>query len=73
MVSKVYAFFLNEEAQSSPIMDAFRSCAQGTGVGGVHLGKTRTRKLYSRTANPAEDVTIAQVWDEQPGILSYQF
>ena len=72
MVSKVYAFFLNEEAQTKPGMDAFRSCAQGSGVGGAHIGHRPDRVVYKdATANAA--ITVAHVWTNQPGILSYQF
>ena len=71
MVSKVYAFFLNEEAQTKPNMDAFRSCAQGSGVAGAHIGHRSDRVVYKDAGGT--DITVNAVWTKQPGILSYQF
>ena len=71
MVSKVYAFFLNEEAQTKPNMDAFRSCAQGSGLGGAHIGHRSDRVVYKDAAGLNK--TVGDVWTNQPGILSYQF
>ena len=70
MVSKVYAFFLDEGAQTDKAKDAFRSCAQGSGIAGAHIGHRADRVVYKDAAG---DKTVNDVWTNQPGILSYQF
>ena len=71
MVSKVYAFFLDEAAQTDKDKDAFRSCAQGSGIAGAHIGHRSDRVVYKDAGGT--DKTVANVWTAQPGILSYQF
>ena len=65
-LSKVYVLLLDESAQNDNKKDAFRSCAQGTGVGGVGLGVDDRLKVVG----PATQKTL---WDDQPGLLSAQF
>jgi len=68
-LSKVWVLFLDEAAQNSANMDSFRSCVQGSGVGGVKLGKARTTAVVGAGGSD----TIAHYWDQQPGLLSAQF
>ena len=42
MVSKIYAFFLDNDAQTNRYKDTYRSCVQGSGVAGVGLGRAKT-------------------------------
>ena len=67
-LSKVWVLFLNDAAQNDPTLDAFRSCIQGTGVGGVGLGLPRNRLAY-----PGANHDYARLWDNCPGLLSAQF
>ena len=65
-LSKVYVLLLDESAQNSADKDAFRSCAQGTGVGGVGLGIADRAKIVGPSTQEA-------LWDQQSGLLSAQF
>ena len=65
-LSKVYVLLLDEEAQNDNKKDAFRSCAQGTGVGGVGLGIADRAKIVGPSTQEA-------LWDQQSGLLSAQF
>ena len=65
-LKRVFAFLLDESAQTDPIKDAFRSSICGTGVGGVQLGMVRTTVV-------AGAIPISDYWDEQACLLSYQF
>ena len=67
-LSKVYAFLLDEDAQTKPDKDAFRSSCNGTGIGGCGIGMPRETPVLVAAHN-----TLAQYWDNQMGLLSYQF
>ena len=66
-LKRVFAFLLDESAQTDPIKDAFRSSICGTGVGGVKLGKDRAEPVVHGA------VPISDYWDLQSSLLSYQF
>ena len=58
---------MDEAAQNNPNLDAFRSCIQGTGVGGVGLGRRRDEDVVPGLEDYEE------VWDNCPGLVSAQF
>ncbi len=68
-LSKVWVLFLNEQAQNDRDLDAFRSCIQGTGVGGIGLGLARDTPVIPGVAN----ADYQHYWDRCPGLLSAQF
>ena len=64
-LSKVYAFLLEEDAQTNKDKDAFRSSCNGRGIGGCQIGMPRD--------TPVQGGTVATYWDDQQGLVSYQF
>ena len=82
MVSKIYAFFLDNDAQTNRYKDTFRSCIQGSGVAGVGIGRPRDENImmYEAEQNGQNGATQTsdpkttkrwQYWDAHPGLLSY--
>ena len=68
-LKRVFAFLLNEDAQTKGDKDAFRSSMSGTGEAGVKLGQPRTAKVYG--AQAAQN--ISNYWEGQNPLLTYQF